>query len=379
MKRALLLYRYFGPYHCARIEPTRRAFAAAGLELVPVSIFPASRQYRWSHEPDNSVVPLDLAGDGRDRLSWLELARFYRALSRLEPDVVFVNGWSARDALLCHAWCLAKGVARVLICDSQSDDRPRSVIKEWMKSRLAAGCNAAFAAGRSSSRYLESLGLPASAITLGCDVVDNAHFAKARQLRDDSGFRLLTVSRLIPEKNLLGAARAFAEFCNLRSASENWRWTIVGYGPEQERLQAIAAQSQGRIVLAGFRGYDDLVAEYAGHDVYWQPSLSEPWGLVVNEAMASGMPVLVSRQCGCAADLVTAETGWTFDASSLKAIVGGLQSAAEARTRWIAMGTAAAAHIADWDLERFARGAVDAARLALGQVTPGELSHSAKP
>ena len=379
MKRALLPYMYFGPYHCARIEPSRRAFAAASLELVPVSIFPASRQYRWSHELDSSVIQLNLGGDERDRLSWLQLARYYRVLSRLEPDVVFVNGWSARDALVCHAWCLAKGVARVLISDSQAKDRPRSMFKEWMKSRLAAGCNAAFAAGQSSSRYLESLGLPASAITIGCDVVDNAHFAKARPLRGDPGFRLLTVSRLIPEKNLLAAARAFVEFCNARSASEDWRWTIIGYGPEQERLQAIAARSQGRIILAGFRGYDDLVAEYASHDVYWQPSISEPWGLVVNEAMASGMPVLVSRQCGCAADLVTVDTGWTFDASSLEAMVGGLQTAAADRVRWVALGAAAAAHIADWDLERFARGAVDAARLALGQATAGELSQSARP
>ncbi len=379
MKRALLPYRYFGPYHCARIEPTRRAFAAAGLELVPVSIFSASRQYRWSHELDESVIRLDLGGDEQDRLSWLDLARFYRALSRLDPDVVFVNGWSARDALVCHAWCLAKGVARVLISDSQAKDRTRSVLKEWMKSRLVAGCNAAFAAGRSSLRYLESLGLPASAITIGCDVVDNAHFARARRLRGDQGFRLLTVGRLIPEKNLLASARAFVEFCRARSPLENWRWSIVGYGPEQERLQAIAAQSQGRITLAGFREYDDLVAEYAKHDVYWQPSMSESWGLVVNEAMASGMPVLVSRQCGCAEDLVTAETGWAFDASSLEAIVGGLRAAAENRTRWRSMGATAAAHIADWDLERFARGAVDAARLALGQVTPGELSQSAGP
>lgn len=379
MKRALLPYRYFGPYHCARIGPTRSAFAAAGLELVAVSLFPTSRQYRWSHRLDQSVVRLDLGGDRRDRLYWSELPRLYRALSRLDPDVVFVNGWSGRDALVCHAWCLAKRVPRVLVSDSQADDRPRRAFQERMKSRLAAGCDAAFAAGRSSSRYLESLGVRPGAITLGCDVVDNAHFAKAAPLRRETGFRLLTVSRLIPEKNLLAAARAFVEFFRARDASEAWHWTVVGYGPEQARLQTIADQSQGRITLAGVRGYDELVSEYADHDLYWQPSLSEPWGLVVNEAMASGMPVLVSRQCGCAEDLVTAQTGWTFDASSNEAMVGGLQAAANDRGRWAAMGAAAAAHMGKWDLDRFARGAVTAARVALGQTSPEELSHSARP
>ncbi len=379
MKRALLPYRYFGPYHCARIEPTRSAFAAAGLELVPVSIFSSSRQYRWSKPLDRSVVRLDLKGDARDRLSWAAVARFYKALSRLNPDVVFVNGWSARDALVCHAWCRFEGVARVLICDSQAEDRPRSPLKEWMKSRLASGCGAAFAAGKSSSRYLESLGVPAGAITLGCDVVDNGHFAKARRLRGEPGHRLLTVSRLIPEKNLIASARAFLKFCNARDPSPAWRWTIVGYGPQQQRLQAVADQSRGRIVLAGFRGYEELVSEYAGHDVYWQPSLSEPWGLVVNEAMASGMPVLVSRQCGCSEDLVTKDTGWKFDAESDEALIDGLEAAARDREKWAAMGAAAAALIDDWGLDRFARGALAAARMALGQTAPGELSQSARP
>ena len=86
MKRALLPYRYFSPYHCARVEPTRRVFAAAGLELVPVCIFPVSRQYRWSNSLPSSVVRLDLGGDARDQLAWSEVIRLWSALSRLQPD-----------------------------------------------------------------------------------------------------------------------------------------------------------------------------------------------------------------------------------------------------------------------------------------------------
>ncbi len=378
MKKALLPYRYFGPYHCARIEPTRKVFAAAGLELVPVSIFPASRQYRWSRPLDLSVIRLDLAGDARDRLSWIGAGRLYRALSRLDPDVVFVNGWAARDALVCHAWCLAHGVPRVLISDSQAEDRSRGALKEWIKARLVSGCDAAFAAGTSSSRYLQSLGVAKGAIHIGCDVVDNTHFAQARRLRGEAGFRLLTVSRLIPEKNLVAAANAFLEFCRRRDPAEPWRWTLVGYGPEQQRLQAVADQSRDRITLSGFKGYDELVSEYGNHDVYWQPSLSEPWGLVVNEAMAAAMPVLVSRQCGCAEDLVSAESGWTFDASTEPGLVAGLEAAANARPDWARMGAAAAERIGAWDLDRFARGAAAAAQMALGQASPRELTQSAR-
>lgn len=377
MKKALLPYRHFGPYHRARIEPTRREFAAAGLELVPVSLFRDSRQYRWSHRMHDAVIQLGLRSDGRDRLAWTDFPALFRAMSRIAPAVVFVNGWSSRDALACHAWCAIHGAARVLISDSQIADRPRGMLKEWLKRRIVAGCKAGFAAGTASTRYLESLGLPAEAITTGCDVVDNAHFAAAAQSRGAPGFRLLTVCRLIPEKNLEAAAQAFLEFVRGRDPSEPWRWTVVGYGPMEARLRAIAENSGARITLAGYRGYDDLITEYAGHDLYFHPSLSEPWGLVVNEAMAAEMPVLVSKQSGCVEDLVTAETGWTFDAASRESMLAALSAAADARSQWRRMGGAAARRIQAFGLDRFAHGALSAAQIALAHDRDRESVHRA--
>ena len=55
---------------------------------------------------------------------------------------------------------------------------------------------------------------------------------------------------------------------------------------------------------------EELASVYGGADAFVLPSLSEPWGLVVNEAMLCGLPVLVSTQCGCATDLAQPETGW---------------------------------------------------------------------
>ena len=130
-------------------------------------------------------------------------------------------------------------------------------------------------------------------------------------------------------------------------------------------MRVLAENSGGIIQLLGYRSYGDLPDTYATADLYWQPSLREPWGLAINEAMAAGLPILVSRRCGCHEDLVTPETGWTFEPDDVTDMVMALDEAATCRTVWSAMGKAAARHIAAWDLDRYVAGALAAARYAI--------------
>jgi glycosyltransferase involved in cell wall biosynthesis len=89
----------------------------------------------------------------------------------------------------------------------------------------------------------------------------------------------------------------------------------VGDGPQREELVKTARRLDlENVVWPGFRQVDELPVYYALSSAFVLPSTSEPWGLVVNEAMASGLPVLVSNRCGSAPDLVAeGENGYTFD------------------------------------------------------------------
>jgi glycosyltransferase involved in cell wall biosynthesis len=95
------------------------------------------------------------------------------------------------------------------------------------------------------------------------------------------------------------------------------------------------------------------------------PSHAETWGLVVNEALACGLPVLVSRQCGCAETLVKPGTnGWIFDsrdADGLAALMGRIASLSDKERA--AMSGASRAMVSDWGLERFAQGAWEAVQM----------------
>jgi glycosyltransferase involved in cell wall biosynthesis len=366
VKRIVLMYRQFGPYHVARLRFCREFFAKRGLDIVGMELFRKQLTYNWEAAPaDAGIVRCDFTPVRGDALRRSDIPKLLWRLKREKPAAVFVSGWSTTDALSTHALCSAMRVPRILVSDSWAKEGTRPAYKEKTKSLILRGIAAAFVAGTPQADYLLRLGMQRESLFIGCDAVDNAHFASATSNRP-WGYRLLTVARLEPPKNLLRAAEAFLQFLSEDTGRFPWFWQIVGYGSLEPKLRELAIRSRGRIALAKGRGYEELPATYAGANLYWQPSISDTWGLVVNEAMAAGLPVLVSDHCGCAEDLVDAGVGWTFDPRSTASIVVGLQRAAADWRRWGDMGRAAQHKIADWGLERFAHGAYDAAIHAIG-------------
>jgi glycosyltransferase involved in cell wall biosynthesis len=85
----------------------------------------------------------------------------------------------------------------------------------------------------------------------------------------------------------------------------------LGDGPERENL---IKEAQGSSVqLLGWKDYEELPLWYHRASLFILPSYFEPWGLVVNEAMAAGLPILVSSATGCHPDLISEANGWIFD------------------------------------------------------------------
>jgi glycosyltransferase involved in cell wall biosynthesis len=101
-----------------------------------------------------------------------------------------------------------------------------------------------------------------------------------------------------------------------REAGGSWHLVIVGDGPQREEIRALSENTgyPSDIHFPGLKPTSHLPPYYAFASAFVLPSLREPWGLVVNEAMAASLPVIVSQRCGCAEDLVQEGTnGFTFD------------------------------------------------------------------
>jgi glycosyltransferase involved in cell wall biosynthesis len=205
--------------------------------------------------------------------------------------------------------------------------------------------------------------------------VDNDHYARRAETarRAPEGRRglpaspyFLAVSRFAPEKNLPRLIRAFALYRASVRHGEPWDLALCGDGPAAAEVEAAVRASgvEGSIHRPGFLQADELSRWYGFASAFVHPSLMEPWGLVVNEAAACGLPLLVSDRAGCVETLVPSPEGTTgarFDPRNVRAIAHQLA--------WMAglpeserqdMGRRAAEVVAEWGPERFASGALDA-------------------
>jgi glycosyltransferase involved in cell wall biosynthesis len=144
---------------------------------------------------------------------------------------------------------------------------------------------------------------------------------------------------------------------------------LLGDGPLKSDLCHLISdlRLQHCVLLPGFKQYDELPVYYGHASAFIHASTTEQWGLVVNEAMASGLPVLVSSRCGCAQDLVkNGVNGFTFDPCNVEEMAQlMIQISAFKPFRLSAFGAASSEIIANWGPERFAEGMSAAVKIAM--------------
>jgi 1,2-diacylglycerol 3-alpha-glucosyltransferase len=219
--------------------------------------------------------------------------------------------------------CHSRGIPAIVMSDSTRRDEPRWWVKEVLKGLLVRSFSAAIAAGSRSRAYLGQLGVPAESIFEPWDVVDNSHFGIARVGgADPPNPYFICVSRYLPKKNLFRLIEAYAGYLRAHGPGA-WDLVILGSGELREKLEAAVAACgvSGNVRMPGFVQYADLPSYYSAAGALVLPSLSDQWGLAVNEAMACGIPVIVSDACGCAPDLVAkGDCGFTFDPTDTGAL-----------------------------------------------------------
>lgn len=368
----VILYKKLAPFHFARLETAGEMWTERGAQLTCIEIASEQADYLWgrSEYASKAFNYLTLFDGEYFSLKYGDIRRtINRELDNVQPEIVVINGWGHRESVAALGWCSRNQIPRVLISESQPIDSPRRWWKESVKKSFVAQCHAGFAGGAPHIRYLASLGLASEFCVPGCAVVDNEMFRPAAntihespESADPPQLRILSCVRLLKIKNIPSALQSLAEL------NVPWQWTIAGAGPERERIQQCIELMglRDRVQLLGNVSYRNLPELYAAADVYLQPSLSEPWGLAVNEAMAAGLPVIVSSSCGCREDLVReAVNGYTFDPRSSESLVSVMERFWERRAEWSQMGEASQGIINNWSLDLFSRNLWRACELAV--------------
>jgi 1,2-diacylglycerol 3-alpha-glucosyltransferase len=293
-----------------------------GIELVGGVGVHAGLKFREDLPPDLKIKTVMPESSWLD-VSKLELSRkLWKVLSESQPKVVLVPGYYTLPGITSALWAKLHRSKSVLMTESTEEDHARSWWKEALKGLLIRSLfDWAVTGGKAHVRYLKRLRFPEDRIRHFYDVVANeTYMQQAALLRQQSheSFNLprhyfLYIGRLATEKNIAMLIRAWIEY---RNSGGSWSLVLVGDGPSAESLKRIAAESPypNDIYFAGHKESKELPKYYAFSSCFVLPSTREPWGLVVNEAMASGLPVIVSNRCGSAEDLViNGSNGYIFN------------------------------------------------------------------
>lgn len=236
----------------------------------------------------------------------------WRALRQARPDCVVVSGWSTYASQAAIGWCRARRVPYLLLVESHdAGPKPgwRRRVKETVVPRIVNGAASVLVTGSLARESVLALGAAPDRIRVFANTIDVARFAeraallsgRRAELRGELGLSaddvaVLSVARLAPEKGLdllLQAARRAGVSA-----------VIVGEGPERPRLERLAAELGVDARFAGDRPWESVVEAYAAADVFALLSRHEPWGVVVNEAAACGLPLVLSDRVGAAGDLL---------------------------------------------------------------------------
>ena len=362
-KRVGLLFAQFAAYHIDRCEAVGRRLAGHA-EVLAVEVATSSDTYAWEASGQTAAARklVLFPGSNYDAIAWpRRLWAQFRALRRC--DLVLIGiGYNEPD-VIALSWLLRLwGVRVAVLSESKFDDKPRRAGFELLKAAALAPYSAAIVGASRHRAYFRFLGFRRRPVLPGYDSIGVARIRAIgeRQLapagKPFAQRNFAYVGRFVDKKNLTELVEAFALY-RAAARAEARRLVLIGSGVEEAAIRARAAALgvADAIDFPGFLRADEVAQRLAESLALVLPSLEEQWGLVVNEALAFGLPVIASSAVGSADVLVrNLVNGYICEPGQPQSLAAALLAMGADEARWTAM--VAASHARAWlgDTDRLA-------------------------
>jgi glycosyltransferase involved in cell wall biosynthesis len=335
---------------------------------------PLLEGYPWT------VVPFAKSRkDGAGHNSLFSKA-LWQLVTRGEFDAVCLGGYYFREAWTVLLAAKRKGIPVILCTDANSLESRRAksklalAIKKTIVGRIFRMAGAVITSSSHAAIFLQSLGVPSERIFLGRSVVDNTWWTERAASVDRTASRrelnvppearvVLYCAKLQRWKRPEDLLEAFSRASVLDSYL-----IFAGDGPLRAALEQRSRDLEvaDRVRFLGFVNQTRLPGVYVASDVLVLPSDYEPFGLVVNEAMLCGCPVVVSDRVGAQYDLVReGETGSVFQCGNVEALAKILRSLLSDPSQLGRMGAAARERMQSWTPELNLASFVEAVEVAV--------------
>lgn len=376
-KHIAIIWQRFLPYHKARIQHLHNQLSKMGWRLSALEVTTKDDAYTF---PENTYAGSAdyiccFPGKSYHSLKEKEIhSKVLTILKKLQPDIVFAPASAFPEGMAAYYHRLLHASTAVMMDDMWEGSDRKGIVTRSIKKLINKNIDAVFVPAPSHADYYNQMGFPRERIVFGVDVVDNEFFSsmvdnvrsQATSFRKSAALPqnyFLFVGRFLPRKGLEDLIEAYRMYRS-KILSDPWELVLVGSGDHLHQIQKLAEGIAG-ISFAGPRFDDDLCTYYGLARAIIVPSTTEPWGLVVNEAMASGLPVIVSTGCGAAKTLVhEGENGWTFEPYDIQKLADIMLMTSGLPVELLDnMGKKSRQIISEWSLDRFTDGVMKAVEI----------------
>lgn len=234
-------------------------------------------------------------GDSNSRSRFSTFRALIRLMRGIRTGKVIYSGWLSAEYNIYSFMSLRR--KNVMTVESTIYESSTKGFKGWIKRRIVKRMSGALPSGIPHRELLGQLGFRDKLAETGSVGIFRKPGRPLMPHQPADDFRYLYVGRLIECKNL--------EFLVSEFIRSGRQLTIAGDGHLRHKLESMA-QNHSNIRFVGFVDNSRIQELYSQHDIFVLPSISEPWGLVVEEALYAGLPVIVSDHVGCGPDMVDA-------------------------------------------------------------------------
>jgi glycosyltransferase involved in cell wall biosynthesis len=365
-----ICFQQFAPYHVDRIAAVHGALGGK-MRVFGIEYSDKSTTYAWERAGSEGFERITLFPSGNwEKMSWMQRLRgLISCLLRIKAKHVFLINYQLVDTFLCAALLRLLGKSPYIMMGSRFCDNERLFWKETVKRVMFMPYVGGITSGRFHSKYLKFLGVDIGNFRTGLDTLS---LQRVREMagadpapggRDFRSRHFTIVARMIPEKDFPTAIRAYGRYCE--QCEERGlvprELVLCGDGPERAMVERVVQESNAHSVrFFGFASEREVCETLATSLALILPSVSETWGLVINEAIAMGVPVLCSDACGARDELVrSGVNGFSFAPGEVQGLANLMMMVSSKEDVWRQLAAGCSLVTPRADAGRFARAVAD--------------------
>jgi glycosyltransferase involved in cell wall biosynthesis len=363
-KKIILVTNIMSPYRIATFNQLASKYGKA----FKVVFCKQNDHYRkWNLlEKDHLKFDFCLLNDFSIKLKQWEIHLANGLLSMLvkeKPFLVITEGFGFPTIF---SWLYTSIFHKKLIifsAETQHTAKSYSWFRHFLRKFIVRNVHGFIAKGSLAKEYLVSLKVPQEKIFLTYYSVDpellglDPNKAKEKKKTTEKKKRILSVSRLTKLKGVDLLIRAYKQ---VKEKHPNIELCLVGDGPDEDEFKKLA-EGTDDIYFEGYKQYDQLLPYYLNSDLFVLPTLKDVWGLVVNEAMLCGLPVICSKYAGCCQDLIKeGENGLVVDPKNLEELSDSISDLISQNGKLSDYGKRSLQIIKDFTTDRTTHGFVEA-------------------